>query len=374
MKILYGICGIGNGHIFRQLPILTHLLGQGAEVLVFGYQASLRYFRYMAKQYPNLSVLPVAVPYYPGKEDGLDFALTAQLQLNEQDFLRVNCQAMDNAQRTMGSPDLVISDYEPVSAQYAYAYGTPLVTIDQQSKYLVGDFPSQLEGTSYADELMRLRMLFPQASQRIACSFFQVPRREEVLEQVTVVPPVIRRNLLSMKRRPRDKVILVYLSVQQCDAQPLQDLHRLFTRQKDCQFHVFLPHAAQGEANVRYYVHGDGDFDQLLAYCSGIISTAGHGLLSEAMQLGIPVLALPISLYEQQMNAHVIASNGFGMSVQGLDAGSLRNFVRQLPDFAQAIVEDRTVLFRRDGLDEILSLVNEEVHDLTADQGVLCEL
>jgi hypothetical protein len=43
-------------------------------------------------------------------------------------------------QELIGKPDLVISDYEPISAQYAYASGTPLVTIDQQSKYLVGDY------------------------------------------------------------------------------------------------------------------------------------------------------------------------------------------------------------------------------------------
>ena len=39
-KILYGICGIGNGHFFRQLPIIETLLKQNnktAKILTGNY-------------------------------------------------------------------------------------------------------------------------------------------------------------------------------------------------------------------------------------------------------------------------------------------------------------------------------------------------
>src|SRR3972149_4745327 len=50
----------------------------------------------------------------------------------------------------------------------------PLVTSDQQSKFLFGDFPVTLGGFTYEDEVKRLSMFFPKADKRIACSFFRV--------------------------------------------------------------------------------------------------------------------------------------------------------------------------------------------------------
>jgi Glycosyl transferase family 1 len=69
----------------------------------------------------------------------LDFAASLDAAQNQHiNFFQENIAAMAQAQKMIGKPDLVISDYEPVSAQYAYAYDAPLITVDQQSKYLIG--------------------------------------------------------------------------------------------------------------------------------------------------------------------------------------------------------------------------------------------
>lgn len=52
------------------------------------------------------------------------------------DAFGANFSVMHAATKEFGGGlDLVISDYEPISAQYAYATGTPLITSDQQSKF-----------------------------------------------------------------------------------------------------------------------------------------------------------------------------------------------------------------------------------------------
>jgi uncharacterized protein (TIGR00661 family) len=107
--------------------------------------------------------------------------------------------------------------------------------------------------------------------------------------------------------------------------------------------------------NLVVYAQGDAQFHAVLAACDGIVSTAGHGLLSEAMHLGIPVYAIPLPHYEQQMNASAIGANGFGVSANKLEATHLRNFIADLPDHASAIKRDRTHLLRRPGQRRIIN-------------------
>lgn len=350
MKILYGICGIGNGHIFRQLPIIDHFVKDGAELTIFAYDASYTFFKKYAQNYSNVKVEKVAVPYYKGNDQGINFADSTTLPTNDQDFFKINCAAMSKA----GSPDLVISDYEPISAQYAYACDAPLITIDQQSKYLANSFPESLNGCYFRDEVMRLKMFFPRATARIACSFFRIET-----EEVMICPPPLREKVTTLKRSPKENVILVYLSAQQFQKQPLNEMIDIFDS-VSAEFHLFIPQKEKivGK-NIHCYPHNDPQFDTILSKCSGIISTAGHGLLSEAMYLGIPILALPLNLYEQQMNAHVIHQNRFGLSSQKLTRETVSQFLSQIDPFTQAISQDKKVLFRSNGLESILTNITK---------------
>src|SRR5689334_13510122 len=94
MKILYGVCGIGNGHIFRQLPQIINDLKQGHHLVIYGYQESYSFFKKMESEYNNLRVLPVAVPYLLGNREGLDLQESLQLETNDQPFFRINTSAM----------------------------------------------------------------------------------------------------------------------------------------------------------------------------------------------------------------------------------------------------------------------------------------
>lgn len=362
-KILYGVCGIGLGHTFRQLPLIERLALHN-RIVIFAYGESLRFFTKHFANHPRVSVEHVSVPFYVGDRNGLDFAATAQrAATSEQNHLGINCAAMAAAQKQLGKPDLVISDYEPVCAQYAYATGAQLVTIDQQSKYLIGDFAPDLRGESYNDEVARLRMFFPQVHTRIACSFFAVPQPKDGYRMaVTVRPPILKPELRDMQRKPKQdgNSILVYVSSQQAFVQPMTEVVRALTAQKGCEFHAFLPQvdtALEEElrsSNVRLYKHGDTAFNGVLEQCTGMITTGGHSLLSEAMHLGIPAYVVPLPVYEQQMNAHVVGSNGFGVSHTQVAEAEVRKFLADLPLFAAAIKADRKVLLRGCGASSII--------------------
>ncbi|MBK8204297.1 MAG: hypothetical protein IPK68_18940 [Bdellovibrionales bacterium] len=371
-KILFGICGIGNGHISRQLPVLRHFLDQGDQVMVFTYGEGIAFFRNRYPHYPNLKVVEVANPYYVGTSSGLDFEQTARSDKNKVDVNRINAEAMSQAAKSFGNPDLVISDYELVSAQYAYAKRTKLVTLDQQSKYLAGQFPDDLAGTTYLDEVERLSMFFPIAKKRIAVSFFDVkPAQGNTDQDVDILPPMIRPEIIAAKGSPKSAKpsVLVYVTAQQSGNQPIDQWMRIIasTIPENFEAHVFLPARFElpgNTENVRFYRHGESGFDSILIASHGIISTAGHTLLSESMYLGKPVYALPLPIYEQQLNARIIAENKFGISEPSITESGLRTFLANLETYSENIRNDRKVLLKEPGnslvIEEIERIINSK--------------
>lgn len=362
-KILWGVCGIGHGHTFRQLPLIEHFAKTG-DIVIFGYGESYDFYKKLFSDHPHVSVERVAVPFYVGSKNGLDFEATARKPENKQDYAAVNGAAMSQAEKRLGRPDLVVSDYEPVSARYAYAHNAPLVTMDQQSKYLCGDFPSPLNGQTFIDEIMRLRLFFPKADQRLACSFFQVAKKPDVHERVEICPPVMSGKITALRRNPDNdgKSILVYVSSQRPFGQSFEEISAVCESLPGARFHLFGKNIPPLSApNVQVYEHGDPRFHDILAACNGIVSTAGHTLLSEAMHLGIPVYAIPLPLYEQEMNAHVIHENGFGVSCPRFDAGTLAAFIRTVPRYEAAIQADSEVLLRGTGQKLIINHLQNKI-------------
>ncbi|KPA15195.1 teichoic acid biosynthesis protein [Candidatus Magnetomorum sp. HK-1] len=172
MRILLGVCGIGRGHSIRQTCILSELLKRDHKVALFTFGESTKYFK---KYFPDVIIFEVSVPWIYADSNGIDFLKIAHDKNNiSQDGYFKNFKAMDKVLKYFKSnPDLILTDYEPISAQLAYATCTPLVTIDQQSKYLGYNF-SPFENFSPLEERSRLSLFFPKANMRFSCSFFSI--------------------------------------------------------------------------------------------------------------------------------------------------------------------------------------------------------
>jgi len=357
-KILYGVCGIGNGHTQRQLPLIEYFSKEN-QIVIFAYDVSFSFFSNYFKGNSLVTVLEVAVPFYVGNRDGIDFEATDKLSSNKKDYNSINGNALVSLNRIIGIPDIVITDYEPISASVAYKHRVPLVTIDQQSKYLMGKFPIELYGQTYADEIERLKMFFPTATTRIACSFFDVMKKKDG-ENVLIFSPIIKDSVLNTKNNPKDSPsLLVYFSSQKEFSQNLDEIILIFLKMYKVQFHIFISGIGNFKdyENVHFYKHGDANFSQVLKDCSGIISTAGHTLLSEAMYLNIPVYAIPLPVYEQQMNAEIISKNRFGIRSDTINEQDLDIFMENISLFRDSIRQDTKVLLRGSSKDKIIAII-----------------
>jgi MGT family glycosyltransferase len=367
-RILYGISGIGNGHSNREIPIIEDLI-RDCQVMIFAHDDSLQVMTNRFGENPNVTIVPVGLTFVVGSPTGLDFKATANADQNQKiESFKTSFEALNKIISEWGKIDLVISDYEPISAQYAYAYKVPLVTIDQQSKFLYGDLPEKLGGFTFKDEVARLSMFFPKADKRIACSFFNVKAREGA-EDVMVVPPTIKKsiiNLASKRATEKNEVnILVYISSAKNFPQTPIEIVRCFSEHKNTKFHLFVPKKDFEEfdrlkiENTYMYSHGTPGFAAIMAKANGIISTAGHSLLSEAMFLAIPVYAIPVEPYEQHINALMISSNDFGVADINLTSSKLSNFLINLEKFSLNIKNDTSKLNLGVGQEIILKYLRE---------------
>lgn len=353
-KILYGICGIGNGHFFRQMPIIDFLISQKYQILFFAYGESLKLLnRY--KYNPLVKIVEVNVPYFIGDKNGIDFIKTELI--NDKFDYSLNLKAFSEAQSWLGKPDLVLSDYEPICAQYGYAFGVQVITIDQQSKFFTKNTPENINGFNCSDEIMRLNMFFPIAK-RLACSFFNIAEKNDVV----IIPPIHRQSILEIKdkREPVKNLFITYLSAQNGFKQSLDEVITILQKvDKKFEFHIFSKELYNHSLpnNIFLYPHGSEQFEKLLTKCSGVISTAGHNLLGECMYLNIPVYAMPIDLYEQQLNAKIINDFYYGINYPLLEIEKINEFISK-QNFYVNNIKDSQILLKTDGKNKLLQILN----------------
>jgi uncharacterized protein (TIGR00661 family) len=342
MKIILGVCGFGLGHSIRQRPILEGLLARGHRVILIANDQSYQFY---AQNYPQVPLLRVYVPVMHTTPQGLDFARTARDPHNN--IPEANpafwnaCGAIEQA---FGKPDIVISDYDMVSAQVAYLFGVPLITLDQQSKFLGYEFPTV--GDFNSDEhRMRLGYFFPKARARIATSFFKVNYKPVEEYPVTIIPPIIGQDVKATKPNPIRRQVTLYVSEASQLQQSVAELAAVFSAFPEYQFFCFANGpAVQLSPNVMSVPNSRSVFLDTLAHSSAVIGTAGHNLITEALYLRVPMFLLPFDNYEQQLNAHIIAQERVGVTAATLTREALRQFLDSLDAYrsqTSAIIYDQ---------------------------------
>ena len=186
MKILIGICGIGNGHLSRQTNVINLLMNNHHEIVIATTKNNINYFE---KKFSNFKVLEISIPWIACNSKGIDF-VTSMNRYNEgnidqfSEFLNFSI----NVEKAFsGVPDLVITDYEPNVAQYSYASDKPLICMEQQSKFLYLD-EMKISNSSILEEKKRINYFFPKYAYKVISSFFPIVIKEK---NVKVVTPII---------------------------------------------------------------------------------------------------------------------------------------------------------------------------------------
>jgi uncharacterized protein (TIGR00661 family) len=89
--------------------------------------------------------------------------------------------------------------------------------------------------------------------------------------------------------------------------------------------------------NVEVFPDPQKNIVDYLSRCKGVISSAGHQFMSEAMVLGKPVFVVPqIGQYEQMLNARMLELSGWGTysTIEQLDE-RLPKFIASIDSYPQ---------------------------------------
>lgn len=282
MKILYGVQGTGNGHITRARALLPALQAAGCEVDL------------LLSGRPRQELFGVEAFGDFQLKQGLTFAM----RHGHIDPFRTVLQAKPitllrdiRALRLTGY-DLVISDFEPITAWAAHRQGVASLGVGHQYAFR---YPVPKRGINIPSRLV-LRYMAPVA-QPVGLHWhgFGQP----------LLPPILEPMAPPSTVEP-DKV-LVYLPFEDT-----ADLVRLFKPFTDHRFFIYcaIPQA-ESHGHIRLCPFSRSGFKADLTDCAAVVTGAGFELPSEALVLGKKLLVRPLAAqFEQESNAKALALLG----------------------------------------------------------------
>lgn len=313
MKILYGIQSTGNGHITRSSKIIQRLSKSGCRVdVVFSGNNSQVNFPFPIKY--NFKGLTF---FYDGKGK-IDYWKT---------FLELNIrQLIKDVKLDISSYDLIISDFEPITAWAAEFQNKISIGIGNQYSFLSKKTPRP-KNKEFTSELI-LKWLAP-VKQPIGLHF-------ESYDQF-IKTPILRDNLYNC-----DPKNLFYYTVYLSNWNVTNILSIL--KNIDVKFEVFT----DIKKPIRYqncYLKpiNKSSFDESIKNCTGVITAGGFQTCAEALHLNKELIVIPIvNQYEQLCNVE-------SLKKLGVKIGNFEN-VNTLMNLPRT----QTSIYWKDPTDEII--------------------
>lgn len=295
MKVLYALQGTGNGHVSRAMEIVPILKKKAdLDVLISGTQADLSLPFEVKYRLHGLS-------FIFGKRGGVDISETRKT-LNSRQLIN------DIRSLPVKNYDLVINDFEPVSAWACRLKKVRCIALSHQSAVLHNSAPKPNKSDLTGRTILRYY-----APAKIHYGFHFKPYGRNIFT------PVIRREIRYGANR-NDGHYTVYLP-----AYGDNIIVNLLSQFSGIRWQVFSKHSKQRYdfGNIKVVPVDNRLFINSLVSCEGILCGAGFETPAEALYLGKKLLVVPMSgQYEQQCNAAALKNMGVTI-VEKLSSNSI---------------------------------------------------
>ncbi|MFA0810612.1 MJ1255/VC2487 family glycosyltransferase [Microbulbifer epialgicus] len=303
MKILYGVQATGNGHIARSRT-LARALQKHPELEI--------QWLFSGRPKEKLFDMELFGDFWWREgmtivhREGRLRSLATVAQVKARHLIR------DIRELPLKDFDLVVSDYEPVTAWAAKLQKKPSVGIGHQYAFLYSIPMPRLNWLSHTI----LRAFAPtEKSLGLHWHHFDRP----------ILPPIVPSNL--QPSSDFGNHILVYLPFEH-PAPMLEELSKV-----DQQFLVYgVPENLPTTKNIQIKAPSTTGFQQDLANAKAVICNSGFELLAEALALGKPILSRPLAAqFEQEANAKALEQLRLAAVVPHIDARNIENWLENLP-------------------------------------------
>jgi len=282
MKILYAIQGTGNGHITRAKEIVP-ILRKKAEVdlLISGNECDIELEYPIKFKFHGLN-------FTNGKKGGIDFWKSYK-KMNLKRFIK------EVKSLSLEEYDLVINDFEPVSAWAVKLTNTDIVSLSHQNAIINKAVPS------YRNHILEKLILKYYAPSKNKYGFHFKNYHPSIFL------PIIRKKIRETKVSNKGHYT-IYLPAYHHDR-----IAKIVSIIPIVKWHIFSKQTNSliFKKKITIYPINEFDFIKSMSSSNGILCGAGFETPSEALFLRKKLLVIPMkNQYEQKCNALALEKMG----------------------------------------------------------------
>jgi uncharacterized protein (TIGR00661 family) len=326
LRILYGIQGVGNGHIARGRVLVPKLKALDADVTCL---FSGRTRNELPKDEffnPYMAYNGISMVTENGKVNNLKTVFNKNAKDLPGELTHVSLTLQLPSQNLF---DILVTDYEPLLAHAARLSRRPAIGVGNMYAF-IHDIPGMKKLhpmraiiNGYAPARHNLPLHWDHFDQPILPPMVNVPKAAEIID-------------------PRK--IVVYMNFEK-----LESLKELFAEFKDYEFYIYSSQVKEDsdQGNLRLRKLSYDGFRADLADCAGAIANAGFEFTSELLGMGKKVLVKPVEKQpEQKSNGRVLEALGYGSAMESLDRKAIKKWLKEnkavrlpWPDVGAAIAQ-----------------------------------
>lgn len=334
MRILYGVCANGRGHLTRSGVIIQHLLSEGHDVRIGTSAAGVPYMN---------ALFPGRVERIVGRDLVVERNKIRPVKTVVKNLLSTLLLGDWNKIKSLKmlvafKPELIISDFDPWSSQYAEIFDLPLFSIDNNHATIACAHDPALiasDAGAYRNNKVITTVVAPFAERYIIMSFFDRPL---VLPKASLHKPIVRAEIEKAATETKDRGhVTVYTGN--------MNAYEVLDALKGVQIplHVYGVKGLKQPVTwgaFTFFPYSDQVFVEDLKDSMAVVAGGGFSLISEALALKKPMLSIPIKgHFEQVMNAHYLDAMGLGMKGDALNTKTLVDFMKNIDKYKENLAK-----------------------------------
>jgi len=282
MNILYAIQGTGNGHMSRATEIAPILEKHGkVDYMVSGAQVDIDLEKEITYKSKGLG-------FYFGKNGGVDISQTIRKNASRRLYKEIKDFPIEKY-------DLVINDFEPVTAWAAKLKRKKCIALSHQSALKSKNCPQPLKKDPFGKMIINK---YAPATDHYGFHFSSFDKN--------IFTPVVKREIRKLEPRNLGHYT-VYLPAYDDEAL-IGALHGI-----NVKWEVFSKHTKRSYeyGNISIRPVDNKAFAESISNCEGVLCGAGFETPSETLFLGKKLMVIPMkNQYEQHCNAAALEQMG----------------------------------------------------------------
>lgn len=284
MKILYAIQGTGNGHIARAEDIIPILKQYGdLHVFVSGAQSDITLSHPIKYKSKGLS-------FYFGKKGGVDFLKTFKKNSSKDVYKEIKKFPIEKY-------DIVLNDFEPISAWASYRKEIPIIGLSHQAALLSPHTPQPKSFDPVGEWLIKN---YAPTKKYVG---FHFKKFDDF-----IYTPVIRKSVRDLADEQTKDHYTVYLP-----AYDDKKLVSILIEMPHIRWHIFSKHVRKPYhiGKISVYPVNNEEFTMSMATSRGVLCGAGFETPAEALYLRKKLMVVPMKAQlEQHYNAAALKQMG----------------------------------------------------------------